>query len=271
MNKDLLAATLLASALVLSLLFALNSNTIKALLTARPAPPASPNLPANLSLSINQPIQDQIQNLLPQGSFLREVELVPRSNPKQYLFLYLDPGYRIHDWDYSSCPGGILSQALAGSYRLGLFQENKIVSQIVLPPAYTDPSNTISQSLELAYQTQNQSPSDASPSAVTPQVAKLLNFADYTGDGRQYEVLFTTTNGGCGFYDGLVAGIDTTQKKLNLYSNWIPRFNPDNKGIFNYLFDCGDHGNTTKVQKQYRYNPAKKYFEVVAQTETPCQ
>lgn len=210
-------------------------------------------------------ISDQenfIKSVLPKGSFLRDYQKIP-NHQNTFIVIYLEKGYQFNSWDLS-CPGMILGDSILGTYHLSLIRDYKLINDIVLPQAYTG-----NNKLELTYKKYKDGwPMEGEEK--DKQVIKLLDLKDLTGDGLAYEFLFTTTGGGCGFYDSLVGAYDPDYEEVVLYSDWLPRFEPDSNGRSHYLFDCGDHGNMTRVEKEYQFNQNAKRYDVVNKVETPC-
>ncbi|HUW21600.1 MAG TPA: hypothetical protein VMW41_02920 [Candidatus Bathyarchaeia archaeon] len=215
--------------------------------------------------------EESISALLPEGVFLRDYQRVPNVGHELMLVLYIEKDYQFSPWSFESCPGAILGKAIRGQYHLALVNSQQLIDDIAVPAAYVESQPS---GLELAYENtkENLYPVGQYDNKDKDQLetVKLLKLQDYTGDNQEYEFLLTTTAGGCGFWDGLVAGYDPVDKKLVLYSGWLPRLKPNQKGEFDYLFDCGDHGNQTRVESRYQFNPQTKEFEKVWEKETDC-
>jgi len=207
-----------------------------------------------------------IANLLPPGIFVRDIEMIEGLFKATYIVLYLDPGYTMDPDPYAlSCPSEILGEPLIGNYHIALIQSGQLINTLNIPTAYS------SGLLSLAYRNLPIL-SDATGTDVEDrlQVVKLIALKDYTGDGKPYEFLFTTTGGGCGFYDSILIGYHQLSNTLKFYSTWLPRFNPDNSGKSHFLFECGDHGNDTRVEKTYQFNPKTSQFVITQEKLTPC-
>jgi len=206
--------------------------------------------------------ENLIKSLFPNGSFLRDFQKVPGQN-NTYLAIYIESGYQFNSWELS-CPGMILGDSIIGKYHLSLIQNGQIINDLTLPEFY-DNNNR----LELTYKNYTDGwPSEGETKQ--KEIIKLLDFQDLTGDGLDYEFLLTTTTGGCSLYNRLVGAYDPDQNKAVLYSNWLFRFEPDSSGKSYYLFDCGDHGNEKKIEKQYQFNKTTKTYEVIWEKENPC-
>jgi hypothetical protein len=205
--------------------------------------------------------ENLIRSFLPEGSILRDYQQIP-GKKNEYLVIYVEKGYEFNSWEIS-CPGEILGDSIIGDYHLVLIQDSKLINDIPIPPAYSG-----DHKLELTYK--NYSDGWVNYESKHKEIIKLLNLKDLTGDKSSYEFLLTTTAGGCGFYDGLVGGYDPEKNLATLYSGWIPRFSPDENGEFIFLFECGDHGNLTRTEKEYHFNKDLNTYEVVKDTETPC-
>lgn len=210
----------------------------------------------------------KLQGLLPENSYIRDYQRLEGVTPDSYLVLYLDDGYEFNEWDLS-CPGMILGKSIAGNYRLSLLQNMKIINTVDIPNVYQG------SNLELVYKDifkyYDYDEHKISVDEKDIPVEKLIDLKDYTGDGLEYEFLLTTTGGGCGFYDGLVAGYDPWEDKVTLFSDWIASLNPDSSGYFYYLFECGNHGNMTRTERKYQFNSDSKKYELIWEKEAPCE
>jgi hypothetical protein len=230
----------------------------------------TPTVSTTLAISI-----PDFQKILPEGVFIRETASISGIQPPAYVVLYIEKSYQIDPeaTDYHSCPQGILGQAINGIYHLALYQSGTIKSDIKLPGSYNIYNNK--DFLALAYRNAKynlypQATFVPDEDSKLEQV-KLLNFEDMNGDGKPYELLFTTTAGGCGFFDGLVIGFDPNSNTLKQLSDWWPRFHPDSAGNFYYLFECGDHGNQTRNEAWYTFDPKANRYKVVNKKDTPCE
>jgi len=212
----------------------------------------------------------EIAPVLPEGALLRDYEKLEGVS-NLYLVMYIEKGYQFSSWDYYTCSGSVLGDAIEGIYHLALFKEKAFVSDIKIPFAYKEYSDL---PFELSFKNtkgnlyqKGKYPAEEKDEL---EVVKLLKLEDYTGDGNPYEILLTTTAGGCGFFDGLVAGYDPEMNSVTLYSDWIHRFRPDNDGNFSFLFQCGDHGNNIKIERKYAFDSQEKKFKMTWEKETPC-
>jgi hypothetical protein len=212
-------------------------------------------------------IENEIKEILPEGSFLRDYQKLEGVKPDSYLVVFIDEGYEFNESGLS-CPGMILGLAIQGDYHLALIQDMQLVNSFQLASVYDD------HDLELVYKDiwshLNFDTDEFEIEKEDIEIEKLLDLRDFTGDGKEYEFLLITTGGGCGFFDGLVAGYDEDRNKVVTYSKWIPRFSPDEKGEFDFLFECGDHGNMARLEKKYEFNEQAKEFEMVWEKETDC-
>lgn len=212
--------------------------------------------------SINKTKEEEILFLLPDGVFLRDYQALSDERDS-HLAIYLEKGYKFDSWGLS-CPGIILGDSIVGKYHLVLIQDARLINDVIIPHAYSE------DTIELTYKNYK----DGWPTeneVKQKEIIKLLDFKDMTGDSFPYEFLLTTTGGGCGFYDSLVGGYDAEENKAVLFSNWLPRFSPNEKGEYYYLFECGDHGNTTRVEEKYAFDKINKTFKRVWEKQTPCE
>ena len=219
--------------------------------------------------------EQRIAASLPKGAFLRDFKRLDRIGPEAFLVIYIEKGYEADDWytdalQYVSCPGEIMGQAIRGKYRLAVWRGGKLIGDMEIPAAGY---NLAGYRLGLVYKNirgniyQDLNRPDRDKLDGVP----LLVMRDYTGDGRENEFLLKTTEGGCGFWDGLVAGYDEKTDRPVVYSDWIFRLNPDKDGNFKLLFECGDHGNTTRLEEWYEFDEGVERFEKVRGKETLCQ
>lgn len=100
---------------------------------------------------------------------------------------------------------------------------------------------------------------------------QLLKLTDVTGDGVVNEIVIKNYLGVCGFFDGLVVGIDPGNGRLRLYSDWIFRFEPNNKGLASSIIECGDHGSRVRERKEYAYDKVGQKFIQTKETSEKCQ
>lgn len=227
--------------------------------------------------------RERIEAVLPTGSFLRDYQRLAGLRPETFLILSVEKGYQKDRFDptANSCPAMILGESVSGRYHLALFRGEKIVDDLSIPNAYNDEQNNQHIPLALSYRNSQANlepeptkecvyPNDQTTECLTMKEVKLLDLKDYTGEGQPLEFLLTTTAGGCGFYDRLAAGYDPQSGKLLIYSDWLERFNPNSQGESNYLLDCGDHGNNTRLERKYKFNPTEKKFKLIWERQTAC-
>jgi hypothetical protein len=215
----------------------------------------------------------QIARKIPAGAVIREVVRLEGVKPNAYLFIYLEKGYQLSDFAEGdvmlSCPEMILGQSITGNYHLGLWQNGKIVNEIPISSPYGEMGN---KELSLVYRNTKENIYTAygGEDKYTVEKVSLLKLSNYTGRGKNWDVLFKTTAGGCGFWDGLVAGYDPGTNRVVAFSTWLPRFEPDRTGEFHYLFECGDHGNDTRIETDFAFNSTQKKFTIVSDKSTKC-
>jgi hypothetical protein len=211
--------------------------------------------------------KESLQNLLPRDALLRDFA---QTTDGKTLMLYAEPGYKPENWDFYSCPGGVLGKAVVGKYHIALVQNGKIVNDVLIPGSYQDDGNV---SLTVQNIKSNLLKVGEYPESEknTLMDVKLLELRDLTGDGKVNEFNIFTTGGGCGFYDGLVGGYDEESDSVVLYSGWFPQFSPDGNGNYYYLFECGNHGNNTRYEAKYQFNQILKKFEKYWEKSTPCE
>jgi hypothetical protein len=217
-------------------------------------------------------IRKNIGKGLPEGALLRDYVKLTDTKDGTYLFIYIDKGYteeKTAPEAMMSCPGEITGQPIRGRYHLGLFQGNKLVNSVVIPDGNF---NLPDYKLAIVhYNIKGNIYHDLNrPDKMEIEELSLLVMKDYTGDGKPYEFLLKTTEGGCGFWDGLVAGYDPETNQAAVFSDWIPNLEPDNTGYYHYIFSCGNHGNEVEVLEDYQYSPAIKRFVKTSEKETPC-
>lgn len=248
------------------------------------------NIPENIELNNNlqsvqvKSVKDYIVDVLPKEVFLREFEKIPNLNNESYLGIYVknyDIGNDVSKKEFFSCPEQTVGQPITGEYHLFLFQNNKIVNDIIIPsPEFS--SGDI-QSLSYLNTKENNNiyfggdfytESDKNKVEKT----KLINFYDYTGDGLKYEFLLTGATEVCGHTLKLVAGYNQIENnalvyKINLSDQvvyWFSNFNPSNNGSVSVQWLCGDHGSDIETTKIFKFNK-KDGFDLISDSSKKCE
>lgn len=222
------------------------------------------------NIYINNPeyIKKNIEKILPAGAFLRDYKKLNGAGDNAYLVIYVEKDFTVDKTEGEallSCPGEIVGQPIKGKYHLELIENYKTINDVSIP-YYMD------RDLALVYRNikANIYGNFNRKDGMEMEGVPLLVLKDYTGDEKPFEFLIITSEGGCGFWNGLVAGYDPDTNKAVLFSDWIHNLNPNNKGYFQYLFDCGNHGNQTRVEEDYQYSPTVKWFIKTGERQTPC-
>ena len=211
-----------------------------------------------------QTIREVLENSLVHGAFLRDFKKLDKD---KYIVVYLEQEYRLGDPNYKniSCPTQILGQAMIGDYHAALVEDGKIISDVNVPNLANFESE---DKLALVYVNYDyEDYRDATKNKL--KVEELIDLKDYTGDGNANEFILTTTSGGCGFYENLVVGYDVSTDSVRLYSDWIGRFDPVAGRAYD-LFECGDHGSDTRVEKWWEFNEDIEKFILVNEKITEC-
>jgi len=211
-----------------------------------------------------QSVREELESVLPVGTFLRDFKEVGQS---KYLTIYSEPDYRIGDENYEnlSCPTMILGQAIIGDYHVALVEDGNIISDVEIPTLANFESDDM---LALVYINRDYEDYENYEND-NLRVVNLIDLKDYTGDGKANEFILTTTSGGCGFYENIVAGYDDSADAVKLYSDWIMRFDPVAGKAYD-LIDCGNHGSDVRIEKWWEFNENKGKFELVDEKITEC-
>lgn len=235
-------------------------------------------------------IATRIEALLPENSFLREVELIPGVSPESYLLIYIeDPKFDEAQEDpnrmiYMSCPEVTEGQAIDGIYHLALFQNNSIVNDKIIPVGGVATDNLEPRQklvfkntkINIFWMFNGSEPSKQEEYNL--EQVKLINFKDYTGDGQKYEFKLTGATFPCGHTEFLVAGYDKKNNETVIYPivenqdifYWWDNFDPDSTGKAEWRFQCGDHGNDVEEYKLYQFDADKGNYILTENKETPC-
>lgn len=227
---------------------------------------------------------ERIAQALPKGALLRDYQLLPNITPVSYLVIYVEPGYQTApvqtgEMPYFSCPEAVMGRTITGTYHLVLVRNGKAVSDKIIPVPTGFAGDTLGVSGTrgpLVYQNTKQNIYSYDFEAQIPdkyalETVKLLRLSEMTGDDQPYEFkLKQNLGGGCGFDNHLVAGFNPNSSTVEVYSDWVYQLNPDVTGRAYHVFDCGNHGNMTKVERWHRFNSQIQKFELTEQKSTPC-
>jgi len=246
----------------------------------------------NCSINAQINLEGKIKEQLPENIFLREYEKIPGTKLESYIGIYIE-NYSITEvqkendmWPglYSSCPEQTLGQTISGVYHFFLFQENKIISDIIIPPAYSEDNSNVQ---ELCYYNTEENlcryfedgQNCDGKSQTKLRKAKLINFRDCTGSGKRFDFVLVGTTEVCGFVDYLVAGYNEKLNSVEIYKikhenniyQWYSRFYPDERGEAVFEILCDDHGNDLYTKYTYRFNKSSRMYELIDVVETPCE
>ena len=247
---------------------------------------------SNYSVYAQTNTETLIKEKLPNGVFLREYEKVPGTNTESYIGIYIE-NYSITEvqkendmWPglYSSCPEQTLGQTISGVYHFFLFQENKIISDIIIPPSYSEDNSNVQ---ELCYYNTEENlcryfeewHNCDGKSQTKLRKARLINFRDCTGSEEKHDFVLVGSTEACGFINYLVAGYNEENNIVEIFNikhenniyQWYSRFLPDEKGEAVFEILCGDHGNETYTKYTYRFNKSSRIYELIDVVETPCE
>jgi len=240
-------------------------------------------------------IENKIKAQIPFGVFLREVERIPDLDLESYAGIYIEEPiiaevYKGTDPDlglYYNCLETTSGQEIYGTYHLFLFQNNKIISDIIIPPSLEqyDENNKTKQSL-CYYNTKYNNCyyfygyRDCEKLSKTKlEKTKLINFKDCTGRGKRYEFILVGETYVCGWTNYLVSGYDSNKNEIVIYKikkdeynyYWESRFKPNNDGVVIKEIQCGDHGNETYEKQIYKFDKLNCVYELINIEKRPCE
>ncbi len=257
-------------------------------------------------------IANQIRKVIPAGAMLRDFERIPNQN--DYIVLYVlypdlidesstSEDYGLIEPQYFDCSArsrGVI--ALDGDYYLAHFKDGKIVDELAIPEqgrrATSDGSaNPIAfrtLSTMLGRKGEYSAMKGVSVNDKFPELVpvKLLNLADYNGDGVKLDFQLQGDVLPCSHQQYLYGGFDTKSQKvvlykikdtLNgdfigevgereiLYKDWHDNFFPDKQGNVLWIWRCGDHGQNSEVEfEKYKFNPKENVFDLYQQGQAAC-
>jgi hypothetical protein len=241
-------------------------------------------------------IESKIKDKLPNNVFLREYEKIPGSKVDSYVGIYIvNPiTAEIPNEDgfgqgiYYICPDRTLGQTITGIYHLFLFQDNSVKSDIVIPPAYSE-NNTDAQELcyyntdyNLCWHFEDKNNcdrnSESNNSRTNLRKAKLINFKDCTGSGKNHNFVLVGPSEACGWVCYLIAGYNEELNIVEIFdvksdygiTQWFARFYPNEQGESLIEILCGDHGSEYHIKEFYKFNKTNRRFEFINKIETPC-
>lgn len=224
----------------------------------------------------------QIQELLPSGVFLREMEPIPNVSSESYLVIYInhpkvDKPEETSPTLYMTCPESTTGRAIEGVYYLALFQDGAIVNTVAVPPKNKRQA-LVFQNTKLNIHWKFGGPKPSPEEEFEPEEVKLINFEDYTGDGQKHEFRLTGATLACGHTQYLIAGYDKQINQAVVYPvvegdrsfYWMDNFLPDSSGNVEWRWPCGDHGAEVERYKRYRFDSEKKAYLLSESQESPC-
>lgn len=248
--------------------------------------------PVNNTVSQDS-IENEIKSILPKNVFLREVEKIPDTKNDSYLGIYIEKPI-IADIQkeevkgmglYITCPEQTMGQTIKGIYHIFLFKDKKIISDIVIPPSYSeDNTNTqelcyynTRENLNLYFKGIEKYDEDTIKDL---EKAKLIIFKDHTGSGLYHDFVLVGQTLACGWVEYLVGGYNEKLNRAEIYPinknnketfKWYPRFYPDNKGNVEVITSCGDHGNENYLKEIFKFNKQTRSYKLIDIIERPCE
>jgi hypothetical protein len=111
------------------------------------------------------------------------------------------------------------------------------------------------------------------------EIAKLINFKDYNGDGYANEfVLFGGEYWDCSRDENLIVGYDSFFGAIiykiigsdGVEKYWGINFFPDENGNVFLHWSCGDHGSDEDIKVFYRYNIENQKYYFVDKIVSKC-
>ncbi|MFO0750590.1 MAG: hypothetical protein U1F43_33715 [Myxococcota bacterium] len=202
--------------------------------------------------------------------------------------------------DLDTCPGAVAGEPLTGVYHLGLALAGErgatppftLASDVTLPaPEAADGDAAGALSLPLRnravnnYEHWGQGKKVAFDSEAGRAVGptKLLRLADYTGDGKAYEVRFVSFVAACGHLETLLAGYSPDRHAVTLFpiitpdatTYWHDNLfgNPADRHAttLTWRWACGDHGADTERRQTFRFDRKRSAWRLISISERPCR
>lgn len=255
---------------------------------------------------------DQIRKVIPAGAMLRDFERIP--NQDDYIVLYVlypdlidesstTEEYGLVEPQYLDCSArsrGVI--VLDGDYYLAHFKDGKILDQIAIPEqgrratsdGTANPIAFRTLSTMLGHKGEYSPMKGVLIDDKFPELVpvKLLNLADYNGDGVKFDFQLQGDVSACGHQQYLYGGFNTKSKKVviyeikdvlngdftgevgereTVYKNWHDNFFPNQQGKVLWIWRCGDHGQNDEAEfEKYRFNSEESVFDLYQQGQVAC-
>jgi hypothetical protein len=214
-------------------------------------------------------IEALIQSQSPERVTIREVKPLPNlvGQNQIYAGIYIENA-KISPidpkTDYSTCPEQTIGQAISGTYHVFTYFEGKIKNDRILP---LDTYSTQILSFPLKNTLVNNfnffhGPSYNEDKKNELAISSLINFKDYTGDGKDNEFILYGEENSCGHISNMVVGINEGVGQIvfhpivedGLTGHWSDNFIPNEKGDVVWQVQCGDHGSDTDAKKLFSFD-----------------
>lgn len=175
-----------------------------------------------------------------------------------------------------SCPAEVAGIPLTGTYHVALVINQQLVNEVPIPRRDDLPADAASPELSLPLRNTrffNEcffGPGPTidydDPKSQDVEPTKLIQLADFNGDGHAWEFRVIQDGDACGHKVTLLAGYSAKQRRVILYpilkgktlAYWHDNFfpNPGKPAISKrrYEWPCGDHGNDVFHVEEFEYN-----------------
>lgn len=242
------------------------------------------------------PLRIEVNKLLPKNVFFRDLEKIPNTN--EYLGIYVK-NYSINEQKeleiigsdiLTICPEQIYGQSsVDGEYHLFLYKNNKIIDDIIIPQSDNYPNNFVLNNAKRNnfWYYDGEKPLIEDENKI--ERTKLLKFADYTGDGLKHEISIVGVYLSCGHEERMIVGYNDKSDKIIIYPirtivtedttvqahnwenvYWYDNFEPDNNGVVNVVWGCGDHGNDVFTKDVYIYDKVIQIYKLTDRILREC-
>lgn len=235
----------------------------------------------------------EASSLLPQGVFLRELNLLPGKGDT-YLGIYIDKfTININGTDeklsdlYITCPEEVSGAvSITGEYHLFVLKNNKIFSDSLIPISEREKQqNSTSTIIELVLKNTKRNdnylfgglePTEENRNDIIR--INLMRFSDYTGDSFPYEFNLVSDSGPCGHNDYLIAGYNKLDDKAIIYpiigknnkiSYWHDNFKPKGAAV-DYNWYCDDHSANFGIHEIYKFDNKLNGYKLSSSSTRAC-
>lgn len=233
-------------------------------------------------------IEESIKMALPDNAILREYKMIPETKQESYLGIYIlnseiaAQQLNSDNLYYGTCPDETMGQSIKGEYHLFLYQDDKIINDVFIPPYNTYYGNEMSLSFNNTRENnatffEGEKPNENDKYKL--ERTNLINFHDYNGDNLEHEFILVGESISCGHVERLVAGYDEESNRALAYSIktgnktvfWFGNFKPDSFGSVSIITLCGDHGSDTEYSEYFKFDKISNSYISDGRIENKCE